>query len=580
MSLLPDQRITSALSPDAAGGPPPRLSVLEPGGLQRIRSQLSVAGEIPIIPADVRKRQERRILAEDPQWNLAPVEKLSDACMRVIVKNFEQRPILRGIPQKYRERVLSSISVDLPLPIAGPLIPDDESYWRRRAAARFKNPEPARHGKSWKRLFFELHMRETIESFIPRSPFACGAATRNLQRQPAQPVQSKMGADPLGIKQLEDLIGFSLSVLPTSGAWSITFPTAVATSGDGHTDAEDVARGREALARLISDLRLASPFVQALNLEQLRPSAPPEGVQVKATDPRPDHIDLLLLSAYLPHLTELSLVYGVRDCGINFDWKQFGMTLADAQSLSHTCLMACLRKLSIRMSGIDDDKCRLIAAALIENRSVSELDLSHNKIGDGGARGLAKVLATAGSRLTQLNLANNRIGPLGAKSIGFALADPNRGLNLRMNRIADTGGAELLTCLTRNVTLRTLDLSCNALNGPLIVPAFCALLRHASPALITVDMSCNRLGSSGVASGSSIGVDATSPGAVSVPIIGDANGLEGVKPQTGGDGDLEGKMIFEAITQNKYVTTLDLRVTELSQEYLIAIQATINEVSC
>ncbi|KAJ3264745.1 T-complex-associated testis-expressed protein 1, partial [Borealophlyctis nickersoniae] len=110
---------------------------------------------------------QRRIIAEDPEWNLAPVEKLSELCVRVIVANFEKTPLLTGIPTKYRDRVLSSISVTLPLPIAAPLIPD-EPYWHRRATSAFKLCDPDAHGKSWKRLFFELHIRNAVEQFVPK----------------------------------------------------------------------------------------------------------------------------------------------------------------------------------------------------------------------------------------------------------------------------------------------------------------------------------------------------------------------------------------------------------------------------
>lgn len=36
------------------------------------------------------ERNARRIIAEDPEWNLAPVERLSKLCVLIIVKNFER----------------------------------------------------------------------------------------------------------------------------------------------------------------------------------------------------------------------------------------------------------------------------------------------------------------------------------------------------------------------------------------------------------------------------------------------------------------------------------------------------------
>lgn len=34
---------------------------------------------------------KRRIIAEDPEWNLAPVQKLTNLCIQIIVKNFERK---------------------------------------------------------------------------------------------------------------------------------------------------------------------------------------------------------------------------------------------------------------------------------------------------------------------------------------------------------------------------------------------------------------------------------------------------------------------------------------------------------
>lgn len=38
-----------------------------------------------------RKAAQRRIIAEDPEWNLAPVEKLTELCLKIIVANFESK---------------------------------------------------------------------------------------------------------------------------------------------------------------------------------------------------------------------------------------------------------------------------------------------------------------------------------------------------------------------------------------------------------------------------------------------------------------------------------------------------------
>jgi hypothetical protein len=121
--------------------------------------------------------QDRRIIAEDPEWNLAPVSKLKDICISVIVKNFESNilideanPNLKGMPEKYRNTIIDSISTDLNLKIAAWII-SDSSYWKRRTNAKYKLASVVDHGNSWKRCFFELHIRELIENFVPTTDY-------------------------------------------------------------------------------------------------------------------------------------------------------------------------------------------------------------------------------------------------------------------------------------------------------------------------------------------------------------------------------------------------------------------------
>ena len=92
------------------------------------------------------------------------------------------------------------------------------------------------------------------------------------------------------------------------------------------------------------------------------------------------------------------------------------------------------------------------------------LDLSHNKIGDGGARALGKLLVSK-CRLKSLNVANNQIGSHGGGAIGHALQKNSKllSLNLRLNRLSDEGGFGILKALLKNATLTTLHLGSNEL---------------------------------------------------------------------------------------------------------------------
>ncbi|KAJ3114625.1 hypothetical protein HK098_007295, partial [Nowakowskiella sp. JEL0407] len=59
-------------------------------------SAVTVMGNLPSTQlSNHKEKQQRRIIAEDPEWNLAPVEKLSELCVRVIVSNFESNLLPR-----------------------------------------------------------------------------------------------------------------------------------------------------------------------------------------------------------------------------------------------------------------------------------------------------------------------------------------------------------------------------------------------------------------------------------------------------------------------------------------------------
>ncbi|KAJ3065807.1 T-complex-associated testis-expressed protein 1, partial [Rhizoclosmatium hyalinum] len=558
---------------------------------------------------------------------------------------------LNGIPTKHRERVLSSISVNLPLAIAANLIPD-ESYWKRRATAHFKNCDPS-----------NASVNRAIGNGIGGFGGGLMGIAPLVGPTKGAPVQNdipKIGLAEYPVKSLEDIwMGFGAALAPETSAAPNIAPAATADSlgigslsrqlsgldqnairqstinptssgekpsskGEKYIKPNAVDAGRwktlffelhiqnlveamspkkigglEEIAELQRELRFAAPFLRRLDIRQLKPTEPLEGEIVKSTDPPSDHMDVTLLVGELVYLRDLKIYYGVRDCGINFSWKLFGMTLNDCLNLCNAIkLTSSLETLVIQASGIDDDRARLISSALLENKTIKKLDLSHNKIGDSGARGIAKVLASPTCLLTHLDISNNQIKQEGAHSIGKALQINSTliHLNLRMNRLGDAGGADFCMCLAKTVALSpnykpppppapmpiiegelpvikkapspfvpsnlcSLDMASNAL-GMETVQALCVLLKKGGKNLKYLDFSCNKLGD---------GTPKTPGGSV----------LPGGKPQAGArpekEQDLAGKMLFEAVSQNKYITHFDIRVTELSNEHMIAIKGIIAE---
>ena len=103
------------------------------------------------------------------------------------------------------------------------------------------------------------------------------------------------------------------------------------------------------------------------------------------TQPDCDHFDFNTIVPLLPNLQELRVVYGVRDCGMNFEWQLFEFSKKDCQMLAK-CVKNCtwLKSLHINWSKIDDDKLRLFISQILDHPNLVDLNLAHNIISDRG----------------------------------------------------------------------------------------------------------------------------------------------------------------------------------------------------
>lgn len=103
--------------------------------------------------------------------------------------------------------------------------------------------------------------------------------------------------------------------------------------------------------------------------------------------------DITYVFEYLPNLAHLTLTYGAKHIGMEYERPLFGMKMSDAETLK-----ANLRKttslvyLSLPGNLIDDDLIGILIKGLMLNKTITQLDLSHNKIGQSGARKIAKYL--------------------------------------------------------------------------------------------------------------------------------------------------------------------------------------------
>jgi hypothetical protein len=88
---------------------------------------------------------------------------MQDICIRQVAHDFK-KATLNSISTAYHSRVVELLPLDLPIELAGETI-QDEAYWKRRSQARWTNCDPAKHASSYKQLYFERMLQDTIEEY-------------------------------------------------------------------------------------------------------------------------------------------------------------------------------------------------------------------------------------------------------------------------------------------------------------------------------------------------------------------------------------------------------------------------------
>ena len=424
-----------------------------------IRSRLVKKGTEGGLPALGDGKPLRRIIAEDPDWSLATVPLLKDLAINHIVKNFEHNPILEGLPPKDKLKVLEKIDTNIPLKVTAHLV-EDENYWKRCCKSTWKVCDVSTYGGSWKRMFFEKHLENLIENFVPET-------TEDEVIDNALPLCSRY------VKRLN-----ITNLLPP-------------------------VKDPAALLDSISDL----------------------GSEIGSEAPAMDHFEFGTVLEKLPHLEELSVRYGVLNCGMNFEWGLFQFTPRDCLLLSKS-IKNCkqLKSFTLHQSKVDDAKVRVLISHLLDHPSLEELNLSHNCIGDRGARAVAKLMNNKCPNLKKVVLTDNIIRVDGAKAIAFALSKNStlQELDIRLNRVGDEGGQAISKALLINSTLKRLYLATNDFTEP--TAAILSRVLQVNNSLTAIDISGNRIGVDG------------------------------------------GKQIQEGMEINKTVVEFDLRLTEAGQE--------------
>lgn len=91
---------------------------------------------------------------------------MQELCVTQVAGSFEQHTLPK-VPNAYHTQIVQQLPLDLPLELAGQAI-RDEAYWKRRSQARWTNCDALKHGGSYKQLFFERNLQDTLEECAPR----------------------------------------------------------------------------------------------------------------------------------------------------------------------------------------------------------------------------------------------------------------------------------------------------------------------------------------------------------------------------------------------------------------------------
>lgn len=234
---------------------------------------------------------------------------------------------------------------------------------------------------------------------------------------------------------------------------------------------------QEVLDKLKEDLLACGPYIHQLNLKQL-----------------PSHYEISALFSSLPGLTKVSISFGPRRLGMNYDRAAMGMKMSDAMSVTRMLRThRLLTSLSLPCNLIDDELVKILMEGLKYAPFLTHLDLSHNKISDVGARRISRLLDKDSKHcLFSLDLSDNQIHPNGALHLGVKLAENEilQKLNLRLNRIGDEGAEHFFSDLRTNKAIRILNISANNISYKSI-HLLSQSLMHEDCSLVELDISSN-----------------------------------------------------------------------------------------
>eukprot|EP00607_Mallomonas_marina_P001219 CAMPEP_0182431364 /NCGR_PEP_ID=MMETSP1167-20130531/48595_1 /TAXON_ID=2988 /ORGANISM="Mallomonas Sp, Strain CCMP3275" /LENGTH=429 /DNA_ID=CAMNT_0024617625 /DNA_START=94 /DNA_END=1380 /DNA_ORIENTATION=+ len=304
---------------------------------------------------EAKKTEKEKLRAANPAR-----ESLSSKCIRVIVENFNTRPVKEAIPPPQMALITKQLSTNID-PAVGAKYVHDENFWKRCCVEKFgwHNCHLVEHGLLWKQMFFEKFIQERLEDFDP--------STENVNDL---------------YEQLDSCMDY---------IFTITFKQL-----PSHLDMSDICTSLPNLSKL--DITYGVKKI-GMHYERML-----FGMKIS---------DATSLARTFEHSTSLTTLLMTGNM-IDDDLLRMLMTgLIKNNTITY---------LDISHNKITNHGARLLSKLMGENCVISTLNLADNQIHTEGGRYLARGLRENES-LLHLNLRLNRLGDEGCKLLMEGLHD-------------------------------------------------------------------------------------------------------------------------------------------------------------
>ncbi|XP_003383294.1 PREDICTED: T-complex-associated testis-expressed protein 1-like [Amphimedon queenslandica] len=383
--------------------------------------------EAAIVNPNADPRNIRRVIAEDPEWNLETVPPLIDLCVKHIVDNFEANPLLSQLLPPYDQRVLEKLPPTVSLDVTAPLI-EDEDYWEKCCHNRWSLCMVSDHGESWKRMYFERHIQELIEQFTPD--------VSNLQELEKQLSLSGPYVKCLKLTQL----------LPSSSTQQPEEDEALDSLSD--IDSKKPSQDHIDLAIPLKGLKNLRELQLAYRVKDCGMNF--EWGLFNFTDE-----DCRKLAAAIKATKHLRIL---RIHHSKVEDKKARLLV------SHLLDHPGLQTLDMSYNKLSDGTGRALGKLINGHSVLTVLNVSNNSIGSIGGISLGHALQT-NTTLTHLNLKLNRLGDEGIQPVLKALMRNLTliSLDISSNDFGEPSASLMSEMLAANQTLQELSITCNQL---------------------------------------------------------------------------------------------------------------------